>query len=350
MPQRLRSQSYKPLGIFWLIHFAKHVSMLLVSVITAIFPSLQPIQLKWDKKPGMPFEMSEGIQSIFTNGKVYVGGGRGLADHTDSTVMEFDTATQEWDTLPPYSAIWFAMVGINDQLVLVGGYEEQSGREGQTSKKLGVWNKSSWIYPYPLMSTARCGCSAVVDNHWLAIAGGSDSDLNQSFVEVLNTNTRQWHTTVTIPIPWTDMKSAIVDNTCYFIGGYNLKTESPVVKNYCIPMQALFHFNSSETDMDSSKIDMWKEIPVEKDHSSPLAINDCLIAFGGFDFVTNCAVSSIYLYQPDHDPPRWVIFGDLPSSRYHCTSTKITNREIFVAGGSYYDNITYDDCYIAQIC
>lgn len=286
----------------------------------------------------MPFEMSEGIQSVAVQGKVYIGGGStNKDDGYDSTVMEFDTITQEWNTLLPYIAIWFSMVAINNQLVLVGGYEE-----GKTSKKLGVWNKSNWIYPYPLMPTARCGCSAVVNNNWLAVVGGIKSDL-ESFVEVLNTNTGQWHATLSTPISWTAMKTAIIDDTCYFIGGYSLETESAVIKNYSIPMQALFHASSNQ-------IDMWKEIPVVKDHSSPLAIDGYLLTFGGLDSETNCAVSSIYLYQPDLYSPKWVKLGDLLSPRYHCTCTMITSRVLFLAGGSHFNDIEQDDCYIAHIC
>lgn len=298
---------------------------------------LLPFAFKWDKKPNMPFEMSESIQAVFAQGKVYIGGGAAAED--DKIIMEFDTFTEEWKTLPPYKLAWFAMVVLNDELVLVGGHIK-----GRISKTLGVWLESRWTYSYPKMPTARCGCSAITEKQWLAIAGGQTGKINRvSCVEVLNTDTHQWHSTILTPVPWTDMKTAVQDDTCYFMGGcYDDKeARSPVM--YSIPMKALLH-------VDSTLANPWKRIPVNNDYSSPLSVNGHLLAFGGVGNKPNVAMSSIYLYNmPDNNYSKRKKLGEMPSSRYHCASTMISTREIFIAGGSSDGNTAKDDCYIVNL-
>jgi N-acetylneuraminic acid mutarotase len=44
------------------------------------------------------------------------------------------------------------------------------------------------------------------------------------------------------------------------------------------------------------------------------------------------AVTAIHLYQPDTE--EWVKVGDLPTPRWRCTCAMITDREMFIAGGS----------------
>ena len=83
-----------------------------------------PLQLDWRCGPDMPYSMSGYIQSVEVDGTVYVGGGDADKDAVDYTVMAYDTQSFKWHTLPPYSAVWFAMTTINNKLILVGGYRD----------------------------------------------------------------------------------------------------------------------------------------------------------------------------------------------------------------------------------
>ena len=130
-------------------------------------PLKVPLQLRWRRGPDMPFGMEDSLQSVVVKGRVYVGGGE--AGYDNYIVMEYDISSGKWAKLPLYRACYFAMTVINNQLVLVGGWEH-----GDRSKVLGVWRAESkeWTHPYPDMPTARSHCSAVVYNEWLAVAGG----------------------------------------------------------------------------------------------------------------------------------------------------------------------------------
>ena len=68
----------------------------------------------------MPFRMGDYVQSVVVEETVYVGGGHVSGNNY---VMAYDISTGKWTTLPPYRTYYFAMTAINNQLVLVGGFE-----------------------------------------------------------------------------------------------------------------------------------------------------------------------------------------------------------------------------------
>ncbi len=82
-----------------------------------------PLQLNWRRGPDMPFDMGGYIQSVVINGMVYVGGGWTIRDENEYIVMTYDTHSGRWGTLPPYTRS-FGMTVIRDQLVLMGGLDE----------------------------------------------------------------------------------------------------------------------------------------------------------------------------------------------------------------------------------
>ena len=271
----------------------------------------------------MPFEINEYVQSVVVEGTVYVGGGY-AGSVNNYIVMTYDISTGKWATLPPYRARDFAMTSINNQLVLVGGFEHGSGK----NKVLGVWDADDkqWTHPYPEMHTALSVCSAVVHNEWLLVAGGiSASSEWLSSVEVMNTNSKQWYAGPPTPIPWDYMKTATVGDVCYFMGG-STAIGFPTKTVYSVSFSALTTGLNSST----RKGQIWKEISgLQTTCSTPLSISGSLLAVGGVK--ERKAVTAIHLYQPDTG--EWVKVGDLPTPRYNCTCAMITDKEMVVAGG-----------------
>ena len=295
-----------------------------------ITPPLQvplklPLKLNWRCGPDIPFGMCGYVQSVVVEGTVYVGGGRaGFGIGNNYIVMTYDISTGKWATLPPYQARHFAMTAINNQLVLVGGDEH-----GNSSKVLGVWgaDKKQWTHPYPQMLKARSSCSAVVYKEWLVVAGGWTGS-RLSTVEVMNTNRKQWYAGPPTPTPWSSMRTAVVGDTCYFMGG--VISRGTADKVYTVSLSALTSELTSKEPR-NNKSPMWSEISgLQLTDSSPLSIKRSLISVGGEDKDHN-AVTAFYLYQPGTG--KWVKVGDLPTPRRCCICTKITDKEMLVAGG-----------------
>ena len=300
-------------------------------------PLKLPLQLKWRHGPDMPFGMSGTIQSVQVQGTLYVGGGRAAGDN-DHIVMTYDISAGKWATLPPYSKCRFAMTAIDRHLVLVGG----QGCDGVRSKVLGVWSKDNkkWTHPYPDMTTSRRSCSAVVYKQYLVVAGGWGADVRLSSVEVMNTDTKQWYAAPPTPIAWSIMKTAIVGDTCYFMGGGigGIYTN----KVFSVSLQALI----SQLNSDSSAKDTqtWMELPqLPVICAAPLSISGSLLAVGGED-KDRKIVGVLHLYQPDAG--QWVKVADMPTPRMNCTSIMITDKELLVAGGYYIDRLS--SMYIAR--
>ena len=271
----------------------------------------------------MPFGMSDYIQFVQVQGTLYVGGGVASSTNNDYIVMTYDISAGKWATLPPYSTWGFAMTAIDNILVLVGG----EGRDDVSSKVLGVWSEDSkkWTHPYPDMTTPRRSCSAVVYNQHLVVAGGNGAGGRLSSVEVMNTDTKQWYAGPPTPAAWSIMQTAIVGDTCYFMGGIDKIYTNKV---YSVSLPALV----SQPNSDSSAKDTqtWKELPqLPVTAAAPLSISGSLLAVGGYKDPK--AVSALHLYQPDAG--QWVKVADMPTRRSYCTCTMIANKELIVAGG-----------------
>ena len=268
----------------------------------------------------MPFGMSY-LQSVQVQGTLYVGGGAAGVDN-EYIVMTYDITAGKWATLPPYSTCYFAMTAIDNHLVLVGG----EGHEGDSSEELGVWRAESkrWTHPYPDMTTPRSSCAAISYKEWLIVAGGNgDGGEILSSVEIMNTVTEQWYTAPPTPVAWEDMKTVIVDDTCYFMGGAvdDYYTNSV----YCLSLPALV------TSQRNSSTPIWKKLPqLPVKYAAPLSISGSLLAVGGVD-KDGETVTALHLYQPDAG--QWVKLADMPTPRFACTCIMTSDNELLVGGG-----------------
>ena len=197
-------------------------------------------------------------------------------------------------------------------------------------KTVRCWSEDikKWTHPYPDMTIPRDSCSAVVYKQHLVVAGGVGAGVIISSVEVMNTDTKQWYAGPPTPIAWKDMKTAIVGDMCFFMGGF-IDCPSNTNKVYSVSLPALV----SQLNSDSSAKDTqtWKELPqLPVRGAAPLTISGSLLAVGGED-KDGEAVSALHLYQPDAG--QWVKIGDMPTPRYSPTCIMIADKEILVAGG-----------------
>ena len=285
----------------------------------------------------MPFGMSGHVQSVVVDRTAYVGGG----DTTDKAgdkyiVMTYDISTGKWGTLPPYTLAKFAITSINNELVLVGGREHGHGKR---SNRLGAWdaNNKRWACSlYPPMHTARSSSSALAYKKWLIVAGGEEArDTRVSSVEVMNIDTKQWHSGLPTPTPWSHMWTAVVGDMCYFMGGVTSSSGGYTDKVYTVCLSAL---TSGLTLKEPPK---WKKISgLHLIDSTPVSINGFLLAVGGEEGngedENGRTTSAIHLYQPDTG--KWVKVGDLPTPRQDCICTIITDTELLVVGGGNGEN------------
>ena len=286
-----------------------------------------PLKLKWRRGKNMPFEMWGYPRVAVFKEKVYIGGGGASSDRERQTVMVYDPQQDSYDTLPPYTCIHFSMAVVNNQLVLIGGYNVHTDK---TTNKLGVWNEQSkqWTHPLPPMTTVRNSPSVDAhNNRWLVVIGG-DGDRGQlSRVEILDTSLRQWYHGAPLPKPCYRVLPATIGNMCYLLGGFTEGTASKKVFSTCLDAlisQAILQPPDSASAPPTPS--PWQTLPdTPLIHSTALALNGALLAVGGL------ASNAIHLYQPSSRS--WVKAGELPTVRDVCTCTVLPSGEVFVAGG-----------------
>ena len=276
----------------------------------------------------MPRVMECYIQSVVVQGTVYVGGGLSFRnDDNNNVVMSFDTSREEWEELPRYITNGFAMVVVNNQLVLVGGSEPK-----HRSTSVGVWSTTSrtWQHPYPPMSERRTRCSAAVCDQWLVVAGGKGDGVETlSSVEVLNLrDPTRWVAGPPLIVPWCDMKTAVLGNLCYFMGGCVGARDSRATQSvYSMSFTALNSLLNSQP----SPRQVWEEIScLQTERSTPLCIRGTLLAVGGKDGQSRKSVSTIVACDRGVN---WTRAGALQTPRWDCACSMIGEGSIFVAGG-----------------
>ena len=289
-----------------------------------------PLQLQWKQCKDMPYRRSDDWRidtyAVVIQRRVYVGGDNGCE------MMVYDPHSDQWSLLPPYGFECFGMAAINDQLVLVGGI----GTFGETTKRLGVWDEKShqWTEPYPPMTTGCTHPSVATHEKWLVVAGGYDDSgcgvLDR--VEILDTTTRQWYSAAPLPQRCDRMKSALVGDTLYLMGG-ETKNREPISRVFTVSLSALIRqaTSPSEAASPAAPQTLWQALPpTPPEFSAPLALHGSLLAIGGM-YNREYLSSAIHLYQPS--TRKWVKAGDLPTARMKCVCALLPSGEFLVLGG-----------------
>ncbi|XP_064407538.1 uncharacterized protein LOC135352306 isoform X5 [Halichondria panicea] len=281
-----------------------------------------PLTLKWRRGKDMPIKMGRSVQSVVIGDTVYVGGGLADNGRDECTVMKLDQ--DQWTELPEYTAECFAMTSLANRLVLMGGYDPI---DIKPTNQLAVFESEEWTHPYPPMNIARHSSTAVSFNNYIIVAGGHDDKVRVlSSVEVLDVASRRWYIAQSLPNPLSELKSTLIGNTLYLMGGFD-HTLSATKTVHHVDLNELIAKALSNLDTPT----LWQtlqEAPLEL--SAPLSIGRSLLAVGGRDD-RDYLNSSIHLYQPD--TRRWVKVGDLPTARYFCTCSVLPSGEVIVAGG-----------------
>ena len=277
----------------------------------------------------MPIKMGAMAQSVVIGDTVYVGGGEAVNDRDRCTVMKLEQ--DQWTKLPEYTAMYFAMTSLANRLVLVGGLDL---RNNKRTNQLAVFEAGEWTHPYPPMNIARDSSTAVSFNNHIIVAGGDDDKVRTSSVEVLDVASRRWYIAQSLPSPRSMLKSTLMGNTLYLMGGMD-HTWSSIKTVHHVDLNELIAKALSNLDTPT----LWQTLPeVPLVYSAPLSIGRSLLAVGGRDDRRNPR-SSIHLYQPD--TRRWVKVGDLPTARYNCTCSVLPSGEVIVAGGQTSAYINY---------
>ena len=135
------------------------------------------------------------------------------------------------------------------------------------------------------------------------------------------------------------MSCAVVNDTCYLIGGNKLG--APSRQAYCTSVSNLIsralppdHPETSSTPQASPSPPTWQVLPeCPLDYFTAAELGGCLLAIGGMDR-SNSPSSAVHMYSPSTNSWVRISSGDLPVPRFLAAATQLEGGEVIFVGGN----------------
>ena len=256
-----------------------------------------------------------GHTAVWLNGLVYVGGGIDTAVVSSYTINCYDPVENSWSFSINTPYCHFAMTTLNNKLLIVGGRDKIDKVTNQI-----LTMEDGQLKNYTKMTIARIYATAAGHQGMLIITGGVDDNRKiLSSTELFDSINGQWYTCSDLPQPYCYLRSVIIDNILYLLGGsdkgYNI---SPAVFTAPLNMQSR-HQLKWNTHQDTPCL-----MP------APVSVNGTqLLIVGGRKESTY--TSDVHkLNNVSHS---WKATGHIPSGRHSSAAVSTADNRVIVIGG-----------------
>ena len=276
---------------------------------------------------------------------IYCGGGfTGGSIDEARKVFQYNPKQDTWSQLPICTTIHFGLTQLDGKLVTVGGSKLDQPtcvNDVYIFQESETW-ENSIIPPLP---TARSHTTTFNYKSTIAVSGGTthwDTDYKlrtyTDAVEVFQTKTYQWYRAELLPVVHSVMSCAIVNDTCYLIGGTN--SDGASRQAYCTSVSNLIsralppdHPETSSTPQASPSPPTWEVLPeCPLKYSTAAELGGCLLAIGGKDD-SDYPSSAVHMYSPSTNSWVRISSGDLPVPRDYAAATQLEGGEVIFVGG-----------------
>ena len=284
------------------------------------------MQFQWQHCTQLPVAMRD-AQTVFLNGKVYVGGGITEGGvRVDCTVYAYDFFDDAWDPLPTSPVRLAALVAWRGLLLLVGGIDASTN---DCSNKIWAFDEEGrrWINPpISCMQTARSCATAVVYRNRIIVLGGMDAN-NHSISSVLiyDEIQQQWLEAEQLPTTCSPLKSATNGEDLYLVDQEKAM--------FCVSLESLV-----ESTINKPKQNVWTAFP-----SAPLKFPSIqifrtfLLSVCGWESDGDEYHSAIYAYSPEIQS--WVKVGEIPVPCHSTSTVVFLEKHLLVVGGWAQDSV-----------
>ena len=275
---------------------------------------------------------------------IYCGGGYTGNIDTARKVFQYNPDQDTWSQLPICPTLQFGLTQLDGKLVTVGGRRLDKNipiNDVYVFQESETW-ENSIIPPLP---TARFYPTAVNYKSTIVVSGGithwhTDSihSTCTNAVEVFQTKMYQWYCAEPLPVAHSTMSCAIVNDTCYFIGG--TKSDGASRQAYCTSVSNLIsralppnHPETSSTPQASPSPPTWQVLPECPLYRFTAAeLGGCLLAIGG-EVHSDFPSSAVHVYSPSTNSWVRISSGDLPVPRFFAAATQLEGGEVIFVGG-----------------
>ena len=291
------------------------------------------IKLGWREGEKAPYKMSRYCDAVVDNSTVYY---RSDGDHN---IYAYHISSSNWSTIPDCPHMGgFAIAVIDGVLTTVGGFGYDTKNTNKLFSLTRAGSRRKWTEKFPPMPTKRFSMAALCIGTALIVAGGSDDSYKHlKTVEVLNTETQQWHTAPDLPEPLIMSSLTLCGDLIYLLGGFNKDGETNAAF-FCSLSSFLFSAVSKSlgerlisTLKRSSKVSIWNrvaDLPVTL--SASVTIYGRLLAICGYDSDSK-PTTAVHTYQPTTNS--WEVISHMITPRYKCSAAVLCGNQLMVVGG-----------------
>lgn len=267
----------------------------------------------------MPVYCTDHI-AVWLNGLVYVGGGFETGVTASHRIDIYDPVNNVW-AFPPICTpcCYFAMTTLSNKLLITGGRSISRMKSDQILTLDG-----NHLRNYTKMIVARSHATAAGHQGMLIITGG-EGDKGQilSSTELFNSYTEQWYMCSDLPRPHYWLRSVIVDNILYLLGGTD--------KNY-YPSPAVFVAPLDTLSRHQLKWYILKDTPWHC--STPVSMsNTHLLIVGGYKVRETIYTHTSDVYKLNKIDHSWETIGHIPSARTSSAVISTADNRMIIIGG-----------------
>ena len=275
------------------------------------------MNIKWEEGAPAPVGCA-GHKAVWLNGLVYVGGGVETGGKRSHAINCYDPVNNSWSSPINTPYCHFAMTTRNNKLLIAGGEDKGDKR---TNQILTMY--AGQLNNYTKMITARSYATATGHQGMLIITGGVGDQGNiLSSTELFDSSNGQWYVSNDLPQPHYSLKSVIVDNILYLLGGTNKDSVSPAV--FTAPLDTL----SSH----QLKWNTLQDTPCCR--SAPVIVHGIhLLIVGGRKVREHDYIFYSDVYKLNKFNHSWEAIGNIPSARSSSAAASTADNRMIVVGG-----------------
>ena len=266
-------------------------------------------------------------------------------------IHAYDHTTSNWSRILPCQVYaGFSITVINGLLTTIGGYGNDNK---DTNKLFSLTNAGDeqWTEQFPPMPSKRYNVSALCTDASLIVVGGRKGNgVCVKSVEVMNVQTRQWHTTNPLPERLSCSSMTLCGDHIFLLGGVNKHGKWTQSVYSCLLASILVTQGSrvvQTISRSNSSNDTWTRVTdLSVTQSTAVCLQGQLIAVGGCD-ANNRLTANIHRYNPDTDS--WKVVNHMATPRRRCNVAVLPDNKLMILGGFISENETTDSVEIGQV-
>ena len=272
------------------------------------------VNIKWEDGAPVPV-VTKGHAAVLFGDAIYVGGGSGGGVFHYRLDVYYPKTNKWGDTITtPQSD--FGMTILTGKLLIVGGATEHDG----LTKKIFMLRGNNWEDFGIELTVARCSICAVSHDSMMIVMGGYVGRDICRTTELLDNTTGKWYRCNDLPQPLFLLRSAIVKETLYVLGG-NTEDRAPSKSVYAAALDTL----------SDHKITWYRIADTLLEGSAAVCFkNKYLLAVGG-----TAARDAVCVLQSKNVFTSWEPIGSLSTRQFYAAAVNIANQLIVIGGKDY---------------